>query len=478
MPAAYGRRYGPGVPVVAAALADFAAAVARATRPAAVLTDPDLTAPHGRDWTGRWATVPAVVVRPGTTEEVAAVVRLARDHRVPLVPQGGNTGLVGGGVPHGPAAVVDLRALDRLGPVDRAAAQVTAGAGVTLARLQQVAQEAGLAFGIDLGARDSATVGGLVATNAGGLQVLRHGSMRAQVLGVEAVLGTGEVVAANLAGLVKDNTGYDLPGLLCGSEGTLGLVTRARLRLVPAPTGVLTALVGLADVDAAVAAVAALRDAEVEAVELVLADGLAHVARFLDATPPLDPLPPCAVLVELAGGGDLVAQLAAALARLGPAVLGTVVAADGRDRARLWRWREAHPEAAAAMGVVHKADVSVPLGELAPFVAAVGPLVAARAPGLPLLVYGHVGDGNLHVNVVTPRDAPDGGADDGGAIDAVLGLAVDLGGSVSAEHGIGVAKVHWLARQRGEAAVRAMAAVKQALDPDGILNPGVLLPGP
>ncbi len=456
-------------PAVEAMLAECRAALGER----AVVTDPDVVAAHTADWTGMWRGTSPAVLRPADTAEVAAIVRLARTHRVALVPQGGNTGLVGGSVPHRGELVLDLRHLDRLDPVDRAAAQVTVGAGVPLAVLHAHAAHAGLAFPVDLGARDSATVGGMVATNAGGLQVVRHGSMRAQLLGVEAVLGTGEVVAANLAGLVKDNTGYDLPGLLCGSEGTLGVVTAARLRLVPLPTAHATALLALPDVATAVAALGALRAApSLHAVELVLGAGLEVVAAHLGTAPPFDPLPPCALLVELAGDGELLDELGGLLDGLGDLVRASAVATDDAGRRRLWRWREDHPEAAVALGVVHKADVSIPLAEMAGFVARVDEVVAARAPGAPLLVYGHLGDGNLHVNVSTP------GTDDGGAIDAVLDLALELGGSVSAEHGVGVHKREWLVRQRGSAAVAAMRAIKAALDPDGICNPGVLLPEP
>ncbi|HEY3144636.1 MAG TPA: FAD-binding oxidoreductase, partial [Acidimicrobiales bacterium] len=217
-----------------------------------VLTDPDRTASYAVDWTRRFVgAADTVVVRPGGVAEVAALVRAARSHGVALVPQGGNTGLVGGGVPLAGEVVVSLRRLDRLEPVDPLARQVTAGAGVTLATLQAAAHAVGLDFGVDLAARESATIGGMVATNAGGLHVLRYGAMRAQVLGVEAVLGTGAVVS-RLAGLVKDNTGYDLAQLLCGSEGTLGIVTAARLRLVAPPRAVVTALVAARDVAAVV----------------------------------------------------------------------------------------------------------------------------------------------------------------------------------------------------------------------------------
>jgi FAD/FMN-containing dehydrogenase len=437
-----------------------------------VVTDRDVIAGHVVDWTGRWRGSSPAVVRPRTAAEVVAVVQQARRHRVALVPQGGNTGLVGGTVPFASEVVVDLRALAALGEVDRDAAQVTAGAGATLSALQAHLQPHGLALGVDLAARDTATIGGMVATNAGGVHVVRHGSMRAQVLGVQAVLGDSSLVEANLAGLVKDNTGYDLPGLLCGSEGTLAIVTAARLRLVPVPAGRVAILVGLASVDAAVAALPALRRLpNLHAVELVLRDGLRTVSHHLELSPPLDPEPACALLVELAGEPDrLLDELAAGLDDLGAAVVSSAAADDPTGVARLWRWREAHPEAAAALGVVHKADVTLPLTTMAAFVAQVDGVVEAVAPGATVLVYGHLADGNLHVNIIGPA------ADDDRPVDAVLDLARRQRGSVSAEHGIGSAKRGWLVRQRGEAAVAAMRAIKAALDPDGILNPGVLLP--
>lgn len=436
-----------------------------------VLTDPDRVAAHSVDWTRRWQGRAAAVLRPGTTDEVVRIVDAARRHHVGLVPQGGNTGLVGGSVPRSDEVVVDLRRFDALGPVDVAASQVTVGAGATLASVDRHVAVHAMAVGVDLGARESATIGGMVATNAGGLHAVRHGSMRAQVLGVEAVLGTGEVLRVNLAGLMKDNTGYDLAGLLCGSEGTLGIVTTVRLRLVDRPATRLVALVGFADIDTAVGALGSLRSLrDLQALEVMLDDGIRVVARHLGVAPPLDPLPRCVLLVELAGAGDLLAELGGALAELGTSVRASAVAADGAGAERLWRWREAHSEAAAAVGLVHKADVTVPHRALASFVAEVAAVVEAHSPGATTLVYGHLGDGNLHVNVVGPA------ADDERPVDAVLQLVVDRGGSVSGEHGIGVAKRAWLERQRGPVAVAAMRAVKQALDPDGILNPGVLLP--
>jgi FAD/FMN-containing dehydrogenase len=434
------------------------------------ITDPDLLAVHCTDWTGRWTGEAAAAVRPATTDEVRQVVLAARAHRVPLVPQGGNTGLVGGAVPRGEAVVVDLRRLSHLEAVDVVAGQVTAGAGATLGSLQEHAAPHGLELAVDLGARDTATIGGMVATNAGGTHVLRHGAMRAQVLGVEAVLGNGQVVRANLDGLLKDNTGYDLPGLLCGSEGTLAIVTRARVRLVPVPRARVVALVGFPSVDAAVAGLPALRGrASVRAVEVMLAHGMEVVAEHIGVPLPFSAAPPAVLLVEVVGD-DPLPELGSLLESLAIDEQDAVVGADERTAAGLWRWREAHPEAAAAHGVVHKADVTLPAGALADFAAEVAGAVDAVAPGSLVLVYGHLADGNLHVNIVGPD------ASDERPVDAVLELVLRHHGSVSAEHGIGIAKRHWLERQRGAEAVAAMRALKAAWDPDGILNPGVLLP--
>jgi FAD/FMN-containing dehydrogenase len=448
---------------------DFLTGCREALGAAHVLVDPDVTAGYATDWSGRFRGETPAVVRPGSTAEVAEVVALARRHQVALVPQGGNTGLVGGGVPLAGEVVVSLGRLCRL-DVDETAAQATAGAGVPLAALQAGAASAGLAFGVDLGARDSATVGGMVATNAGGIHVLRHGAMRAQVVGVEAVLGTGAVVS-RLAGLVKDNTGYDLAQVLCGSEGTLGIVTAARLRLVAPPGEVVTALVGIASVAAAVDAAAALRRSVAGLAALELMDGpsLRVVADHLAAPPPVAPDAGAYLLVEVDAPTDPVPALGAALDGR-PGVLDAAVATEAADRTRLWRWREAHSEVGATLGVVHKLDVTLPIGSLAGFWAEVVERVERARPRATTLLFGHVGDGNVHVNVVGPP------ADDTGIDDTVLGLVVERGGSISAEHGIGTAKKAWLARDRSAAEVEAMRAVKRALDPDGILNPNVLFP--
>ena len=435
-----------------------------------VLVDTELTAGYAVDWTGRFQGVAPAVVRPGSTEEVAAVVRICGRAGVTIVPQGGNTGLVGGGVPLHGELVLSLSRLDRLGDVDLAAAQVTAEAGVTLARLQAHADAAGLAFGIDLAPRDSCTVGGMIATNAGGIHVVRYGTMRAQVAGIEAVLGDGSVVS-HLAGLAKDNTGYDLAGLLTGSEGTLAVITAARLRLVPRLEHRVTAGLGLAGVAEAVDAVARLRArlAGLEAVELVLADGVRLVAEQLGLRPPDALRAPAALIVEVGGHDDPVEELAAVVAEL-DLVEEPVVAVTPEQRRRLWELRESFAEAINRLGPPVKLDVSVPVARMAAFVASLPDVVPA---GLGVVVFGHLGDGNLHVNVT---GVPPGDAGLATTVEwAVLEAVVAEGGSISAEHGIGTAKAAYLHLCRSPAEIAAFRAVKSALDPHGILNPHALL---
>jgi FAD/FMN-containing dehydrogenase len=439
-----------------------------------VLDDPEVTASYEVDWTGRFRGRAAAVVRPGSTEEVAGVLALLNDDGRPVVLQGGNTGLVGGGVPHRGEVVLSLTRIRSAGPVDVLTSQVTVGAGTTLAAVHGLAAGAGLAFGIDLAARDSATVGGMVATNAGGLRVLRYGDMRANVVGIEVVLAGGSVLA-HLSGLTKDNTGYHLPGLFTGSEGTLGAVTRARLRLVPRLDARATGLVAFAGVEPALEALAELRrrlSGRLEAAELFFAGGVELVCDHLGIPPPFATPYPVYLLVEVAAVADPTEELAAAvLEGVGDRARDGAVESDPAGRARLWRYREAHTEAVSAAGVPVKLDVSLPGPALAEFVPRVQEAVAAVAPEARCVLFGHAGDGNLHVNVLgAPQDG------NGGVEDSVLQLVADLGGSISAEHGIGVAKRPWLHLNRSPAEIAAFRAVKLALDPKGILNPDVLLP--
>jgi FAD/FMN-containing dehydrogenase len=340
--------------------------------------------------------------------------------------------------------------------IDRRGGQLTAGAGTPLVDVHEAARSAGWRFGVDLGARDRATIGGMVATNAGGNHAARLGSMRRHVLGVEAVLADGSVLS-RLGGLLKDNTGYDLAGLMCGSEGTLGVVCAARLRLVPAPSEVATAWVTFASMEEA--AEAGLdwfaRDASVEVVEFV-------DQRCLGLSSAPDG--GAAVLVEAVGEAAL-ERLAAMVGDAEPEV-----AVTDAQRAALWDRRDGLPERIRRLGTPVKADVAVAPPDVPRLVARVGNALAPVAPDARWFCFGHLADGNVHVNVVAP------GVDAVAVESAVLRLAVSLGGTISAEHGIGRDKVDQLHLVRGPAELAAFRAIKDALDPGGLLNPGVLLP--
>lgn len=435
-----------------------------------VLTDPDVVAGQVRDWTGRFTGSTPAVVRPATVEEVAVVLRACREAGATIVPQGGNTGLVGGSVPLHGELVLDLRRLDALGPVDARTGQTTAQAGVTIARLHAHARAAGWEYGVDLGARDSATVGGTIATNAGGVHVLRYGATRRQVVGVEAVLADGRIMR-RLVGLEKDNTGYDLAGLLCGSEGTLAVITAARLRLVPRPTHVVVTLLAFDDVDAALDAVGGLRRAidSLRAVELFFQDGLDLVCDRLGLARPFAARHDAFVLVEAAAGTDPTVELAEAVDTV-VGVADVAVAGDDRAARDLWRYREAHTEAINLLGPPHKLDVTLPAGQLSGFVSEVRDHVAAVAPDAIVWLFGHAADGNIHVNITGVEP------DDDRVTDAVLQLVARRHGSISAEHGIGTAKRRWLTLVRSATEIDAFRAIKRALDPDGVLNPHVLIP--
>lgn len=435
-----------------------------------VLADPDLRRSYETDWTGRFGGPAVAVVRPASAEEVAAALRTCAAHGVAVQVQGGNTGLVGGSVPAGGEVLLSLTRLTQLDEVDRSAAQVTAGAGVTLAALTAHARAAGLDFGVDLAARDSATVGGLAATNAGGIRVLRYGSMREQVAGAEAVLADGSVVR-RLGGLAKDNTGYDLVSLLCGSEGTLGVITALRLRLVPRLPARAVALLALPDVATAVAALPVLRGRlpDLAAAEVFFAGGLDLVRAHAGLPSPFPVAHPCYLVLECAGRTDPTEQLIEAAGEL-DGLLDAAVASDAAGQRALWSYREQHTEAINAAGIPVKLDVSVPAAALPALVDELGAAVGEVAPGARLFVFGHLNEGNLHVNVL------DAGAAGEAVTDSVLHLVAGLGGSISSEHGVGRAKVTWLHLSRSETELTAMRAIKGALDPGDLLNPGVLLP--
>ncbi len=448
-----------------------------------VLVDPGLTASYETDWTRRFSGRARCVVRPGSTGEVAGVLRACGVAGVAVVPQGGNTGLVGGGVPVDGEVVLSTLRLVEIGEVDVVAGQVTVGAGTTVASLQKRVRPLGLDFGVDFAARDSATIGGLVATNAGGENVLRYGGTRQQVIGVEAVLADGSVVS-RLEALPKDNTGYDLTGLMSGSEGTLAVLTAVRVRLWPAYTKRSVALLALDSTSAALAVLAALRSrlTTLESAEFFLADGLALVREHTGLPAPIPGEHPAYLLVECAATQDPNEELLEALGEVSELVEGIadiVVGEDGPSRERLWRYREAHTESISAAGVPVKLDVAIPHAHLEAALAALPEVVRGVDPGARTIIFGHLNEGNLHVNVlpgsagVVETDEPHEGY---AVTDAVLRYVVGVGGSISAEHGIGRAKSEWLTLARSAAEVAAMRAIKAAFDPHGLLNPGVVLP--
>jgi FAD/FMN-containing dehydrogenase len=437
-----------------------------------VLTDADVVAGYCVDWTGRFAGRTDAVVRPGSTDEVAAVLRACSEHGAAVVPQGGNTGLVGGSVPLHREIVLSLSRMRAVDDIDALAGQVTADAGATVAAVDAAAATLGLAYPVDLASRDSATVGGTIATNAAGLHALRYGDTRAQVVGLEAVFADG-TVASHLGGLVRDNTGYHLPSLLCGSEGTLAVVTRARLRLVARPQARVVALLAFASTSDAVAAAADARRAlpSLEAAELFLEPGLRLVCDHLGEPGPFASPAGAYRLLEAADRTDPTDALAETVANLA-GVVDAAVASDPTPAARLWSYRERHTEAINTLGPPHKLDVALPLAGLAAFVDAVPAVVTAIEPDARTWIFGHAADGNVHVNVsgLAPADER--------VDDAVLRLVAASGGSISAEHGIGSAKRAWLALSRSPAELAAFRALKRALDPLGILNPNVLLQEP
>lgn len=437
-----------------------------------VLTDDELTDGYVTDWTGRWRGQTSAVVRPGSTDEVAAVVKACATAGVPLVPQGGNTGLVGAAVPRGGEVLVSLRRLNTIEAVDPVERTIAAGAGVTLAAAQRAAAAEGLLLGIDLGARESATLGGVVATNAGGLRVIRHGPTRSHVLGIEAVLADGSVLR-RWTGLTKDNVGYDLIGLLAGSEGTLGIITRVLMRLEHPPTGVTTVLAGIASLDVAHTLVDKVRRAgfTVEAAEYFHAAGLDVLRSQLGLRQPFAAAHPAYLLVEFSGASENV--LADVLAEQGSLVGDATL--EAAPAHRLWAYREGHPEAvdaaAAAMGNPPvRLDVAVPLRHHAEFELAVQDYIATRFPDAQVVSFGHLAEGNSHTTLIglLPEDADE-------ATDAILRLVAERGGSISAEHGVGYAKRPWLALQRSDVDVATMRAIKQALDPNGVFSPNTLL---
>jgi FAD/FMN-containing dehydrogenase len=426
-------------------------------------TDTDIIAGHTVDWTGRFTGHADVLARPRNSGEVQMTLRAASANGAYVTVQGGNTGLVGGSVPpthpDRPVLILNTTRLDQLGPVDVAARTMTAGAGATLAAVQRHAAASGLLYGVDLAARDSATIGGTVATNAGGIRVCGYGMTRAQVVGVEAALSDGTRIS-RMVGLPKDNTGYDLPGLLTGSEGTLAVITEVMVRLQDPRLESVVMLLPAADLATALNMIRECvpTEATLLGAEVVDAATLDLVCESGGLPQPFGTSVDSAYVLLLEATDinpprDLQAHAIAAI--------------DAVDQRRLWSYREGASEAASTLGVVHKLDISVPLHQLDALVIGVQALIPEHAT---LLVFGHLADGNLHFEIagVDPSDAA--------LDDAILKLATSLGGAVSAEHGVGRAKAAALPLSRTAGDIEVMRRLKHALDPTGTLNPGVLLP--
>lgn len=457
--------------------------------PRGLTTDPERMDAWLTDWRGRYTGRALAMASPASTGEVAALVKLCARHGVPIVPQGGNSGMAGGATPDGTgtALLLSLRRMDAIRNLSPESGQVVAEAGVILQHLHDAAEDAGMRFPLTLGGKGSATIGGLVATNAGGTQVLRHGTMRGQVLGLEAVLADGSVFDG-LVPLKKDNRGFDLKQLLIGSEGTLGIVTAACLRLLPAPIGRVTAWIGL---DGIVDARTLLRHVErdmgeaLEGFEVVPAHCLDSVLAHLpDARSPLAGRHKWNALIECvsaaADSAALRERLETSLAAALEAGMfeDAVIAANERQAEDFWLLRDSISAAERAIGPAMQHDISVPVERMPEFILAASPAIEATFPGTRAVAFGHLGDGNVHFHVLAPAGSVRGELEESAGKDVsarVYDLVCEWGGSISAEHGIGQMKVAELARLHDPVALSMMRSVKLALDPLGLLNPGKLV---
>jgi len=457
-----------------------------AVGPEHVMTDGDLSA-WELDWRRRWRGKALAVVRPGSTDEVAAVVRLCAAQGTSIVPQGGNTGLVGGGVPDasGSQLLLSLTRLHRVRAIDEANSTITLDAGCVLQAAQQAAEQAGFLLPLSLAAEGSCTIGGTLATNAGGTQVLRFGNARELCLGLEVVTAQGEVWHG-LTGLRKDNTGYDLRDLMIGSEGTLGIITAATMKLFPLPAAHVTALAACRDLQACVELLKLAQrrlGPGLTGFEVMGDFALELVAMHFPQLP--RPLPGAAwtVLLETSeSDGEQAARsrfeaLLQAAIECG-CVADAVVAESLAQSRALWHLRESIPMAQSEEGPNIKHDIALPVSAIPAFVTGTDAALRAAYPGVRLVNFGHLGDGNLHYNVQAPAAMPAQTflADHEHAVNAIVyDAVVARGGSISAEHGIGVLKRDELARRKSPVALEMMRAIKRALDPQGTLNPGRVL---
>jgi FAD/FMN-containing dehydrogenase len=452
--------------------------------------DADVITPWLTDWRGRYTGRAAALVSPATTQEVAAVIKIAAKNRLEIVPQGGNSGMVAGATPDtsGEQIILSLRRMNAVHSVDADSDLVRCEAGVILQHLHDAVAAYGRRFPLTLGGKGSATVGGLISTNAGGTQVLRHGTMRNLVAGIEAVLPDGSIYDG-MAPLKKDNRGYDLKQLLIGGEGTIGIVTGAVLNTVPALIDRCVIWAGVDTPDAAYRLLLFIQTKareRLEGFEILPQRALDSVVKHITGTrSPLETRHRWHVLMEIVqddAGQTAPAELATRLLEeaIGADLLENATLATSEAQAdAFWKIRDSIAEAERAEGPALQHDISVPVPDMARFIDAESPVIEARWPGTATVAFGHLGDGNIHFHVKAPAGVPvsDWYAGDGKAITAhVYDRVRDYAGSLSAEHGIGQAKIDEFARAAEPARLMALRAIKQAFDPLGIMNPGKLVP--
>ncbi|MGF1468256.1 MAG: FAD-binding oxidoreductase [Sandaracinaceae bacterium] len=433
---------------------------------------------YGVDWTRVHAPAPSAVVFPRSTDEVQAVLRFCQRHRWSLVPSGGRTGLAGGAVAAHGEVVLSLERLDHIGPVDRLGQTVRVGAGAITEAVHRAAAEHGLTWPVDFASKGSSSVGGNIATNAGGVKVIRYGLTRRWVLGLQVVTAAGAVLELNGA-LEKNNTGTDLRQLFIGSEGTLGVITEAVLKLTPLPGHLDVMLFAVADLEAVLRLFREARSGPLtlSAFELFTDRCLDRVHRHRGLVSPLEEPATHYVLVEVEGAdrGDLDRWLAGLVEA--EVVLDGTLAASHAQAAELWALREGISESLASTGLPHKNDIALPVAALPAFIADLERAFAERYPDWEVCLFGHIGDGNLHVNVMKPdpmaKDEFHARVDE--LDEALFALVRRHGGSISAEHGIGLLKAKWLPYSRSAEEIAMLRTLKEALDPAGILNPGKVL---
>jgi FAD/FMN-containing dehydrogenase len=443
-------------------------------------TDADIIAPHLKEWRGRYAGRTPFMAMPASTAEVAEIVRLCAAAGAAITPQGGNTGLVGGQIPDG-EILLSMRRMNRIRAVDAANDSLIAEAGAVLAQVQQTAADSQRRFALSLASEGSATIGGLISTNAGGVHVLRYGMMRELVLGLEVVLADGRVLDG-LKALRKDNTGYDLKQIFIGAEGTLGVITAASLKLAPIPNGREAAVASAPTPAHALTLLHRLKAATGAVSAFEMMNRLSVDLTVKNVSGVRDPLPgaPVLILIEFesadAAGlrGNVENALASAIEH--GDIENALIAENAGQTRDFWALREAMSAGHAREGAQSNHDISVPVSQTPAFLERAAAAASRLCPGVRIVAFGHMGDGNTHYSLLAPSGARDEDFPSAALSEAVLEIAVALGGSISAEHGIGVARLGDFARFKDPHAIAIMRAMKRALDPANTMNPRVLLP--